>query len=156
LGYLYREIGQVQHQQHHDDEAFASVERARRIFEELVQSEPDQAVYHGQLALTWDMIGILHDAARLNTLAAKAHQQAITEQELAIAKSKGLNRYKFNQTFYLTNLGEQFVDLGDVEKGLPYYKSALNLARELNKDKPDDHEYALHLINSLANYGNLV
>jgi serine/threonine-protein kinase len=150
-GYIYREIGQIQHREHQDVLALASAGQSKRIYQDLLQTEPDQAEYHRQLGLTWNFVGFLHDEARDNLKAIEPFQQAIAQQEQAIAKSKGINRDKFYLAFYLENLGEQHVDLGKVAEGLPWYEKAIQVRRELNKDKPDDREYAITFVKTLVN-----
>ena len=106
-------------------------ETAIEILEKLVQSHPDQARLHGELGRSYNGLGYLHDELRHNLPAIPAFEKAVKQQERAIALSPDDDEYKIYRSNHLENLGEQYVDLGQVDRGLPYYKDAIRFRRQL-------------------------
>jgi serine/threonine-protein kinase len=155
LGTTYRELASVQQQEHLDSQALESIRRSQQIYQELVQSQPDRPELHFELGRTLNFIGLLYDEAKQNLRAIPPLLEAIAEQKRAIAISSSLREYKFFLSYYLENLGEQYVDLGQVERGMPYYRDSARIRGELNDAKPDNREYALGLVDTLAVIGNI-
>ena len=60
------------------------------------------------------------------------------EQERAIAQSPDDNEYKLWYVTALDNLGEQYVDLGQVDRGLPYYRREIEIRRQLYTARPEE------------------
>ncbi len=155
LGASYRELGDRQHRAHQDDKAIPSAQQAIDIFEKLVQSHPDQARYRSELGRCWNLLGYLHDEMRDNNKAIPAFQRAVAEQERAVAASKDVNEYKTLLSFHLENLGEQFVDLSQVDKGLKHYREALGIRQQLYLMRPGNREYTQGLVEAWFMIGNI-
>ena len=56
---------------------------------------------------------------------------------------------------HLDNLGEQYIDLGRMAEGLPYYERALRINRELSKAHPESRFHAVELVKRLVALGNI-
>ncbi len=121
--------------------------------ERVVQSHPDEASYHSELAQSWNILGYLHDEARDNLKALPAFHRAVAEQERAVALSNDVNEYKVFLSIQLDNLGEQYIDLGEVDEGLGYYLKALRIREALHLVHPGNREYALDFIQAGATVG---
>ena len=80
-------------------------------------------------------------------------QNAVAEQKAAIIRSPDDSSYKVFLGWYLENLGEQFVDLGQVEAGLPYYLEARDRHRQLHDSHPEKDEYSEILGNGTYSVG---
>jgi tetratricopeptide (TPR) repeat protein len=113
------------------------------------------ASFHSDLALCWNDLGCLEDGARNNGIALRHFERAITEQQLAIAKKASDDTYKNHLCNHLDNLGEQYVDLGRPEDGLPHYQEALKIRRELSQTHPENRQYTLALVDSLITLGTI-
>ncbi|HLN30630.1 MAG TPA: protein kinase [Gemmataceae bacterium] len=157
LGTNYREFAELQHSMHQDDKAISSVHQSINIYDRLVQSQPDQALYHGELGLSWNLLGCLYDWARDNPKAIPAFRRAVAEQERAVAgqeravpASKDISDYRGYLSNHIENLGEQYVDLGQVDEGFPHYLRALRLRKDLHLARPENREYALELSQALS------
>ena len=96
---------------------------------------------------------MLHDEARDNVKAIPAFERAVAEQERAVSAAKDVNEYKVFLVVHLENLGEEYVDLGQVDVGLPHYLKALAIRQELKRAHPGSREYALDLATALATIG---
>ncbi len=118
LGMGYCEFALLQHNAGHDEKAFATLSKSIAILDKLVESEPGQAAYHAELGRSWSARGYLRDELRENDQAIPAFEKAIKELRTAIARSPDDNAYKASLSLSLENLGEQYVDLGDVDAGL--------------------------------------
>jgi serine/threonine-protein kinase len=153
LAASYREIGSLQHAAHQDDKAIVSAQQSIDILERLVQSHPDRARYHSELGRSWSMLGVLYDEQRENRKAIPAFQRAVAEQEQAGAASKDVNEYKVCQCIDLENLGEQYVDLGEIDEGLTHYQKALGIRQQLHLVRPGDRTYTLDLVQGISRIG---
>ena len=146
LGGGYREIASRQHFAHRDDKALASVQQSLEVLERVVQSHPDEASYHSELAQSWNILGYLRDESRDNLKAMPAFRRAVAEQERAVSVSNDVNEYKVLLSIQLDNLGEQYIDLGEVDEGLGYYLKALRIREWLYLAHPGNRAYALDFI----------
>src|SRR5205814_1433908 len=108
-------------------------------------SQPDQSRYHSDLGRSYNILGYLHDEARDNGAAIPAFQRAVVEQGRAVSASPDVDEYKDELSSELDNLGEQFVDLGQVADALPHYRRALDLRRELLRTHKASREYTIDL-----------
>ena len=97
----------------------------------------------------------MYDDARKNTEALAAFEQAVAEQQVAVDKVKGSDQYRVNLANHLDNLGETYVDLGQVDRGLPYYRRAIRIRRELLATHPGQRFYLLDLAEALSTLGNI-
>ena len=155
LGVSYREIAEVEHKAHHDKKAQELSQKSVDLFENLVRSQPEQADFHGALGLGWNYVGIIEDEARKNVEAIACFERAIKEQEIAIARSKNAEVYNVYLCNHLDNVGEQYIDLGRLTDGLPYYEQALRISRELSRANPESRFHALELVRRLVALGNI-
>ncbi len=110
-----------------------STQNSIASFQNLVSSKPDQARYHSELGRSLDLLGYLLDETRDNKQAIKAFRQAVTEQQLAIEKSKGVEAYQVLLCNHLENLGEQYLDLGQVADAFPDYSKLVQLRGKLSR-----------------------
>jgi serine/threonine-protein kinase len=155
LGESYREIADRLLVAHQDEKALAYAQKSLDIFQTLVQIHPDEARYHSELGRSWNLLGYGYDEARKNAQAIHPFEQAVAEQERAINLAKDLGDYKVYLSVHLENLGEQYIDLGRVEVGLPYYMRAIQLRRDLHTAHPGSQEYALQLADALLTFGTI-
>jgi serine/threonine-protein kinase len=153
LAASYREIATHQHAAHQDDKATASARQSIDILERLVQSNPDRARYHSELGRSWSTLGFIHDERRENKKAIPAFERAVAEAERAGAASKDVNEYKVFQSVDLENLGEQYLDLGQIDEGLTHYRKALGIREHLHTVRPENREYSLDLAQALSRIG---
>jgi tetratricopeptide (TPR) repeat protein len=156
LGATYREIAWLQHFAGEDEKAVATAQQAIAVFERLVKSDPDPARYHSELARSWSTLGCVLDEMKENRKAEPAFVRAVAEERLAVAASKDVNEYKTVLSDVLENLGEQYVDLGQVENGLKHYSEALDIRTHLHREQPKSKEYTLNLAQWLSHSGRIL
>jgi serine/threonine-protein kinase len=153
LGASYREIGDHLRGAHQDDKALDYLQKSLAIFQRLVQSDAS-AQLHSELARSWNALGVLYDEAkRDNAQAIGPFEQAVDQQERAAGMSEDVSDYKVNLSVYLENLGEQYLDLGEVERGRPYYVKAIEFRRGLHRGHPESKAYSLALAEALRKLG---
>ena len=155
LAASYREIAELEHRAHQDAKAISSMRRSTDFFRDLVRAQPETARFHNELALSLDGLGRLHDEARNNTEAMRAFESAVREQKAAIAQTKPADELERILSFHLDNLGEQYFDLGQPNKGLPHYEEALKIRRELCQSQPQNQRYADDLVKALFALGTI-
>jgi tetratricopeptide (TPR) repeat protein len=95
------------------------------------------------------MLGYLHDEFRDNRQALPVFERARVEEERAVADSPETESYKTSLVDILLNLGEQFVDLGRAEEGLPHYRRGVEISRKILAAHPRDRERTLALADHL-------
>ena len=117
--------------------------------------DPDEARHHGALGRSFNALGYFHDELRHNLQAIPAFEKAVQEHERAIAQSPDDNEYKIWYVTALENLGEQYVDLGQVDRGLPYYRREIQIRRQLFTAHPEKRAYLLDLADGLSTLGNI-
>jgi serine/threonine-protein kinase len=142
-------VAQLRHEAGRDEEAFAMIGRSVELLEELIASQPDQPLYHAKLGRALHIQGFLYDEARDNGRALEALERARKEEEQAVRDAPGTDQYRFFLADILWNLGEQFVDLGRVDEGLPHYRRGVKICREYLTDRPRDRERILLLADHL-------
>jgi tetratricopeptide (TPR) repeat protein/tRNA A-37 threonylcarbamoyl transferase component Bud32 len=153
LGVSYREIGRLLQYAHQDKEALDFLEKSLGIFERLVHSY-DYARFRSELALSWNALGIFYDEARRdNARAIPPFEQAVAEQKRATQMSQDVNEYKVYLSNHLENLGEQYLDLGNVDAGLPSYKRAIEIRQKLHSAHPETWAYSLEFADALVKLG---
>jgi serine/threonine protein kinase/tetratricopeptide (TPR) repeat protein len=155
LGASYREIGSRLRAANQEHQALDYFHKSLDIFHRLVRSHEDEARYHSQLGLTWDAVGCIRDDARQNLQAIQPFSQAIHEQEKAAQLSKDVDQYKEYLCFHLENLGEQYMDLGQPNDGIPSYVQALGERSDLYNAHPNNREYAYNYADALQKLGNI-
>ncbi len=153
LGESYQVIADLELAMHQNDKAFSSACQARDVFERLVKSEPDQVRFHHDLGMSCTTLGVIHDEARDNQKAITAFGRAVAEHERSGAASQDVRNYKVYLSLGLENLGEQYVDLGRFDEGLPYYLKALRIRQDLHLARPKNLGYALDLAKATAQVG---
>ncbi len=155
LALTCRELAITQHKAHQDTKALQAVRRSVELLEPLVRTQPDQAGYHSELGLSWNYLGCLYDDARNNTEARIAFEKAVAEQQLAAEKADHDDNYPAYLANHLENLGEQYVDLGRVADGLPFYRRSLKICRDLSEAHPQNLDYANEVLRSLIRLGTI-
>ncbi len=153
LGKNLAEISVLQHDAHHDDKAFASIKRSIAVLEKLVGLQADQPRYHHDLGRSWNIQGYLHDEARRNGPAILAFDRAVAEQSRAVDSAPELDLYKVELWSQLDNLGESYVDVGNVHEGLTHYRREIEVWRDLGRNRPGNQQYTLKLAEALAKLG---
>ena len=101
------------------------------------------------------MLGYLLDEARENQQAIKAFRQAVTEQQLAIEKSKGVEAYQVLLCNHLENLGEQYLDLGQVADALPDYSKLVQLFGKIADAHSDSRDSVVALVDAISKLGTV-
>jgi len=117
--------------------------------------QPDQPRYRSDLARSWNILGYLQDEARENQAAIPAFERAVNEQVRVVAASPDVNHYKEELCNQLGNLGEQYVDLGNVGDALPHYTREIEIWRELLAARPKNRDYPLKLSDALSKLGSI-
>ncbi len=155
LAVSYREIAELQRKAHRDAEALPSIRKSIEVYEDLVRSQPDNVSYHKDLAWMHDDLGLVCDESRNNEDAMSGFAAAVRVQRVVISKTKQ-DDDRWVLSYYLDNLGEQYVDLGRRPKdGLPYYEESLRIRRGLSRAHPDKTAFADDHVKSLFILGNL-
>ena len=155
LGVSYRELAELERNARQNPKAFQSILRAIDIFGELERSQPDSANSYAELGLSWNDKGILYDDARNHDEAIHAFTNAVAEQQTAIRKSATPDFYKTYLWNHLENLGEQYLDLGRPDEGLPFYRQAQEIRAELSRAHPENMKYTLYLVEGLIKLGTI-
>ncbi len=155
LGTTYCEVAWRQHTAGHDEMAFATLTKSFAILKKLVDSEPGQARYHAELGRSWNSRCFLRDESGQHEQAILAFERAVAELRVAIARAPDDDAHKALLRVYLENLGEQYVDLGRVDAGLPYSLEASEFRRQLYASHPERTEYSQGLGNALMVLGVL-
>ncbi len=155
LGTVHMKTADTERQLGHATEAMARVNKAMDIFNQLVKAEPDNLDYRFDQAWTTNLEGCIHDDARRNDLALPLFEETVQQRRQNLQRSQGIDYYKLELCVGLENLGETYVDLGQVSKGLPYYKEALDLRQELIEAQPEVREYATSLAEALVKVGDI-
>ena len=155
LGASYRELGDRQHA------LTKTTRRFLRLSSPSTSSRGSSSpipIRHATAA-NWDGAGTCWAffMTRCGTTykAIPAFQRAVAEQERAVAASKDVNEYKTLLSFHLENLGEQFVDLSQVDKGLKHYREALGIRQQLYLMRPGNREYTQGLVEAWFMIGNI-
>jgi serine/threonine-protein kinase len=143
LGKSYLDFGTQLHGAHQGQQALEYAHKSLEIFRELVRSHSDEGRYLSELALSWNLLGVLRDDQRQNLLAIWPFTHAVKEQERAVQISKDVDEYKSNLGYHLENLGEEYVILGDYKEGLKSCLEALERRDKLYKTHPNIRRYAL-------------
>ncbi len=151
----YRELAELERKAQRDPQAAQSIEHAIAIWSALASAQPDSAIFHCDLGLSWNLRGILYDDARNNTEAKVAFERAVSEQRTAQAKSSSADFYKAYLWNHLENLGEQYFDLGKPAEGLPFYLEAQKLREELSQAHPENQQYTIQLADGLIRLGGI-
>lgn len=144
------EIAPLRHEVGRDGDALAAIGRAIEILEALVNSHPEQARYHAELGRALHILGFLRDEWRDNVQGLAALSRARDEEDRAVADAPESDLYRGHLAEILWNLGEQYLDLGRVEEGVPHYRRAVALRRELLGERPGDRTRTLELADQLA------
>jgi serine/threonine-protein kinase len=155
LGESYREIAWVLVEDHQNAKALPYLEKSLEIFQNLVKAHPNRAKFLSDLGLCWNSLGCLHDEARDNARALTDFEQAVKELERATGMSKETSEYKIYLNTHLQNVGEQYVDMGQPDVGLPYYKRGLEILRDLHQSDPQNAEFSLQYADALTMLGNV-
>ena len=100
-------------------------------------------------------MGFHYDELRHNVQAIPAFERAVREGERAIAQSPDDSEYKVLYSIFLDNLGEQYIDRGEVDRGLPYYRQEIQIRRQLLTAHPEKLAYRLDLADGLSSFGNI-
>jgi eukaryotic-like serine/threonine-protein kinase len=149
------EIADLRHMAHEDSKALLCIRKSIDVLSGLVRMHPEQASLHNSLAYYWNYLGWLHDEARNNADAIGPFRNAMREQQLAIDEAEDGEIYKSQLCEYLDNLGEQYVDRGNVAEGLKWHQQALETRRALNEAHPENRKYAMERVNALIKLGSI-
>ncbi len=144
------EIAPLRHELDRDADALTAIGRSIEILESLVNSHPEQARYHAELGRALHLLGFLRDEWRDNVQGLAALSRARDEEDRAVTAAPESDLYRSNLAVILWNLGEQYLDLGRVEEGVPHYRRAVALRRELLAERPADRTRTFELADQLA------
>ena len=142
LGLSYSQVALGRQRAGQTETALSMLSTSIAILKKLVASEPGQARYHAELARSWNSQGVIRDGLHENEKAIADFENAVAELKAAIARSPHDNVQRAILCDYLENLGEQYVDLGRVQDGLPYYLEAKELRRQLHSSHPERDEFS--------------
>jgi serine/threonine protein kinase len=155
LGKSYLDFGTQLHGADQEEQALDYAHKSLNIFRELVRSHPDEGRYRSELALSWNLLGVLRDDQRQNLLAIQPFAHAVEDQKRAVEISKDVDGYKSDLGYHLENLGEQYVILGGYEEGLKYCLEALEGRTSLYKTHPNIRRYALEFAATRQKAGDI-
>jgi tetratricopeptide (TPR) repeat protein len=153
LAETYFEIARDHASAKEPSKALPWINKAVDVLAALVTTHNDQASLHNALAFYSNFLGFLLDETRQNKDAIPPFQKAVSEQQLANEKADHAEVYKGDLCMYYENLGEQYVDLGQVKDGLKWYEQSLEVRRELRKAHPENREYTRALAQALIGFG---
>jgi serine/threonine protein kinase/tetratricopeptide (TPR) repeat protein len=142
VAHLHHELGR-------DADAFSALEKSVQLLKALISSQPDQPSYHAELGRALHILGFLYDEGRDNRRAMEALEQARIEEERAVTYAPEIEQYRLYLADILWNLGEQSVDLGQVDAGLPHYRTAVEIRRKVLLAHPRDRDQLLGLAEQL-------
>lgn len=91
---LTQNIGYLTHATGHSADALPVMESARRMRQELLDSQPDHLDYRSELAGAWNDIGLVHHVQRHNDEALAALQRAIELQKEVVKLAPHVARYR--------------------------------------------------------------
>ena len=91
---------------------------------------------------------MIYDDERQNALARATFKEVVQLRRSILERSKGIDDRIADLCMGLENLGETYVDGGDVPEGLIFYREALGLRQELNAAHPGDRGYAMDVVES--------
>ena len=136
-------------------EAQASIDRALGILDRVTKAEPDNLDYLVEQARTLNLKGVIYDNQRQSELARKNFQDAVLLWERILARSSGLDERKLELCAAIENVGETYVDQGNVPEGLKHYREGLRLREEVRLAHPDSRGYAVDVVTAWTRFGNL-
>ncbi len=155
LGKNLAEIALLFHAARQDEKAVESINRSIELLEKLVRGHADRPVYRADLARSWNIRGYFLDDERQNRRAIEALERARTEQLRTVAEAPATDWYVVELCNIIDNLGEQYIDLGEPENGLPLYRDEVARLKELCNRAPTDTKHAVRLATALAKLGNV-
>ena len=97
------------------------------IFDRLIKAEPDNLDYQIEKASALNLKGAIYDDERQNDLARATFKEVVQLRRSILERSRGIDDHKVDLCMSLENLGETYVDRGDVAEGLLLYREALGL-----------------------------
>jgi serine/threonine-protein kinase len=154
LGLTYLSMAIVEYHMGRPQSALASIEKAMEIFDRMVKAEPEQLDHLLQLGRLLTLKSVIHDEARRNDLAQEPCERAL-EIRRALVRRSGNEARKDDLCVSLANLGETYVDLGQVPKGLPYFEEAVRQRIELCSAHPDSRKHAADLADLCVTVGDI-
>ena len=143
LGRVYMRTADAERQLRHATEALARLKKAEEILDQLVKTAPDNLDYRFDQAWATNLEGVIHDDARRNDMARPLFEKTVQQKRENVRRSNGIDLYNVDLCVGLENLGETYVDLGQVTQGLPYYKEAIDLREKLLKAHPEVRDRAM-------------
>jgi tetratricopeptide (TPR) repeat protein len=146
----------TEHQLGRESDSMASADRALKIYNRLLNDDPENLEHQVQKGFVLNHEGVIHDEARRNEQANQTLQQAVQLRRSILRKSSGIDNRKVDLCVSLENLGETYVDRGDVEQGLSHYREALSLRQELCAAHPEDRVTVLDLVDAWVVIGNIL
>ncbi len=145
------EIALLQHRTRQDARALVTIERSIDVLERLVRDWPADSRFRAALGRSWNIKGFLHDEARQNLRALPALERTAREATRAMNEAPEMDLYRSDAINTLSNLAEQFIDLGRPAEGFPVYRRA-NALRQLRLEaQPGDRAVILDLAEGLFN-----
>jgi serine/threonine-protein kinase len=118
--------------------AMSSLALAAIRFDRLIRAEPDNLSYLRDKGLLLDLTGAVLDAQRENVKAEPYFRESLDLRRAIVRKPAGGDADRDSLCLSLTNLGENTLDQGRPEEGLPLYLEALQLRGELVSSNPGD------------------
>ena len=98
---------------------------------------------------------MIYDDARQNDLARDTFKQVVRLRRSILERSKGIDDRIADLCNGLENLGETYVDGGDVSEGLGFYGEALGHRKKLNAAHPGDRVYEMDVVEDWIAIGNI-
>ncbi len=155
LGRAYWSRAWAQYRLGHHADALVSVDLDLAILDRLSKAEPKNLDYEIEKASALNLKGAIYDDERQNALARATFKEVVQLRRSILERSKGIDDRKVDLCIGLENLGETYVDGGDVPGGLLLYREALGLRQELNAAHPGDQGYAMDVVDEWIAIGNI-
>jgi tetratricopeptide (TPR) repeat protein len=155
LGSAYFSRSWTEHQIGRDTDALSSANDATKIFKRLIKDEPNNLNHQVELGNVLNHIGVIYYEARQNELALPKFKELLELRRSILEGSNGIDPRKVDLCVSLENLGETYVNQGEVVEGLSLRREALRLRQALADAHPRDRGYAMDLIDAHVATGDI-
>ena len=155
LGSTYWSMAWAEYRLGHHAEALVSVDQALVVFDRLIKTEPDNLDYQLEKASALNLKGVIYDDERQNALARATFKEVVQLRRTILERSKGIDDRITDLCLALENLGETYVDGGDVHGGLVFYRDALDLRKKLSASHNGDRDFAIGVVDDWIAIGNI-
>ncbi len=134
----------------HVDEAVATTERSRALWEALARASPADNLCQAEMATADDALAVLYRQTGRRDQARTRHEQALAIRETLTRDHPEDSSYRADLALSRFNLGLLEIDAGQVRVALAHLESARDLQEALVKERPDVTVYRFSLAYTYA------